>query len=225
MAFWNITPEEFGGILAFLNDENNDILKTDLPARFTNLCGAFHSKMVKALAAEQARANRSERTIERLNARLQGRVAEGMFVELDFSVVDLAKCVLYIMKVNDYYCSRDRLQQILFEAYSRWLADKSERLTSERPVAQEWGPHFWAVSHRLGNLNIAVSVEDYDCVRQKNPGVAKFLENVVKKYAPCSDKDLREMQKQSAPYRNALPKEGEKWGKPIKDSDIFAWKK
>lgn len=226
MAFWNLSPEELSVILAFVNDENDDILKTDLPQRFNNLTAAFQAKIIKALTAERSRVNRAEKSIERLNVRLQGRVAEGTFVELDFSAVDLAKCILYIMKVNNYYCTRDRIQCLLYEAYSRWLADKSERLTSEHPVAQDWGPHFWTVSHRLGNLSIAVSVDDWKVIAEKNPGVARFLENVVKKYAPCSDLELKSMLKQGAPYKNAVPKHvGEKWGKEIKDADIFAWKK
>ena len=227
MAFWNFTPEELSRILDFVNNDNEDVLTTDLPQRFSNLCSAFNAKLIKSVGVQRSRAVRAERTIERLRARLDGRVAEGSFVELDFDVVDLARCVLYIANVNNLFVTRNTLQYILYHAYARWLADNNERLTVQRPVVQEWGPHFWSVSHKIGNnMKISVTYDDYKKISEKNPGVAKFLENVVKKYATIPEAELKGILLQSAPYRNAVPVHaGEKWGKEIKDADIYAWKK
>ena len=227
MAFWNFTPEELSQILDFVNNDNEDVLKTDLPQRFSTLYAAFNTKLIKSVGLQRSRAARAERMTERLRARLAGRVAEGTFVELDFDVVDLARCVLYIANINNLYVTRNTLQYILYHAYARWLADNNERLTVQRPVVQEWGPHFWSVTHKIGNnMKISVTHDDYKKIAEKNPGVAKFLENVVKKYAAIPEAELKSILLQSAPYRNAVPAHaGEKWGREIKDADIYAWKK
>lgn len=233
MAFYNFTHEEIEKVLAFINDENQDVLKTDIPQRFINAAAAFSSKLYKVYGVEKSRLASSEKTIARLRTRLEGRTVEGQFVELDFDSLDIALCIVYLLKERNSYYSRNRVQYMLYEAYSRWLADHQERLTSEHPVAQEWGPHFWHISKKCGAVQPVTTIEDFRRVSSKNPGVAEFLKNVVNKYANWREEDMKKVFTDSVPYKNAMPKPADKavspgdtkWGHQIKDTDIFAWKK
>ena len=228
---YNFSPEDFQKIQAFANDESNEVLSTDLPQKFINLAAAFSSRLYRSYNNEKRRAAGAERTISRLRTRLDGRTSSGQFVELDFDSLDLALCIIYLIKERDACYSRAKVQYILFEAYARWLADHEERLTSEHPVAQEWGPHFWHISKKCGHVQPVTSVDDFRRVANRNPGVAEFLRNVVNKYADWSDEELKKTFIQSVPYQNARAKKdsmdpGEnKWGREIKDSDIYSWKK
>ena len=230
---YEFTPDEWQKILAFVNDDNNDVLSTDIPQRFINMSAAFSSRLYRAYGAEKRRSNSSERTIARMRARLEGRVADGQFVELDFDSLELALCIVYLLKERDAMYSRARVQYLLYEAYSRWLADKSERLTKEHPVAQEWGPHFWHISKTCGLVPPTTSIDDFRRVAEQKggDGVVAFLRNVVNKYVDWSDDELKKSFLQSVPFKNAKAKVDStdpnlrKWGREIKDADIFAWKK
>lgn len=226
MAFYILSPEELKGILDFVNNENNDVVSTDAPQRFMNIAAAFNAKMYKMMLHERNRAVRSERTVERMKTRLSKQSEAGDFVELKLDSIDLAKCIIYLLQEKEAYYTRNTVQYILFEAYATWLSEHSERLTSERPVAQEWGPHFWRVSNKLGKMSAKAGYDDWTRITSQNPGVAAFLRNVVGKYYDWKEADLKNMMKESVPYKNAARKgDDDKWGHPIKDADIFAWNK
>lgn len=225
MAFYQFSQEELDKVLAFVNNESNEILGSDSAQRFVNLAAAFHSKVLRAYGVTRGKLHSAERTISRQRVRLDGRVADGTFVELDFDSVDVALCLVYLLNEQNLYYSRERIQYLLYEAYSRWLADHSERLTTEHPVAQEWGPHFWHISKICGKTTPHVTIEHFRKVAAKNAGVAEFLRNVVTKYGSWTDAELKDAFVRSTPYVNAKNAGNGKWGREVKDADIFAWKK
>lgn len=229
MAFYNLSPEELQLVLGFVNDENNDILSTEIPQRFVGIAAAFSSRLIKSYKAEKSRALRLERVGNRLRGKMDKEVAEGKFAELKINIMQAALCVVYLLKENDYIYSRNKVQYLLYEAYSSWLADKKERIFDEHPVAQEWGPHFWAISKKIGFRAPVATIEDFKAVAEADSGVAAFLRNVVKKYGSWTEDALKTMHTESVPYKNAKPKKNAltaddaKWGKPIKDADICVW--
>lgn len=225
MAFYQFTHEELDKVLSFVNGENNDVLVDDTAKRFVNLAAAFNARVLTAYSVTRGKLGGAERTIARQKVRLEGRVAEGAFVELDFDSVDIALCLVYLLAEKNLFYSRERVQYLLYEAYSRWMADHSERLTTEHPVAQEWGPHFWHISKICGKATPRVTIENFRKVASKNAGVAEFLRNVVAKYSSWTDVELKEAFVRSTPYLNAKNAGNGKWGREIKDADIFAWKK
>lgn len=228
---YEFTPEELRLVMAFVNDEGADVLNTDAASRFMNISAAFSAKVLRAQRAEKRRVATLTRVNERMKARLETRALNDEYAELDFDSLDVALCIVYLIKENRFLYTRERVQYLLYEAYSRWLADHKERITFEHPVAQEWGPHFWHISKKCGKVAPVVSVENYKAIASRNPGLVKFLNNVVCKYADYSDADFKANFLQSVPYRNAMAKpdshnpEDRKWGRQIKDSDIFAWKR
>lgn len=231
MAFYRLTPDEMNLVLQFVNDENKDVLKTDIPQRFVNISAAFSSKLFKAYGLERGKAARLERVNTRVNARLEKQFADGNFAQLRMNVLDIALCIVYLLKEGDFYYSRNRIQYILYEAYCSWLVSKKERLFDAHPVAQEWGPHFWEISKRVGNIQPVTSIENFKVVAEKDAGVAEFLRNVVKKYGGWTEEALKTLHTDTVAYKNAMPKKrGEaltpnesKWGHIIKDADIYNW--
>lgn len=225
-----LSPEELNLVLRFVNDEGEEVLKSDVPQRLTNIYAAFCSRMGKVVAREHSRAVRAETTVERLRNRLYAKGEEGEFRQLGFSVMDVALCIVYLLKEKNFYYGRNIVQYILYFGYSRWLANHHERMFEEQPVAQEWGPHWWAISKKCTGVPPVTTYDDFKRIAERNSGVAAFLRNLVAKYGTWSEEDMKNVLLDSFPYKNAMAKKTaadpalQKWGRVIKDSDIFVWR-
>ena len=235
---YQMNQDEFLLVLAFINDDNAPVPPEDIAQRFIRISSAFSSRMCKAYLYEKSRNRATERMVERLRARadkaMSGQDGERRFNELRLDSLDLAYCIVFLMNAGNIYYSRNKVQYFLYELYRDWLIDHEERLTSEWPVAQEWGPHFWSISKKCDKIPPVVTGEQFQEIQKRmndaNPGIMVVLRNILKKYESWSESQLKELMTNSLPYQNAKAKTGrnivnegdEKWGHRIKDNEIFS---
>ena len=237
---YQMNQDEFMQVLAFINDDNAPVPPEDIAQRFVRISSAFSSRMQKAYMFEKSKNKATERMVERLRARADkamiGQDGVRRFCELRLNSLDLAYCIVFLMNVGNIYYSRDKVQYFLYELYRDWLISHEERLTSEWPVAQKWGPHFWSISKVFDNDKVppVVTGQQFQEIQKRmndaNPGIMVVLRNILKKYESWSESQLKELMTDSLPYQNAMAKTGsnivnegdEKWGHRIKDNEIFS---
>jgi len=232
---YDFTSEEFVQILAYVNGENDDVLKTDLIQRFINLNAAFSAKLYSSYRTAKGQVQRVERANERIRARYDKEIRsndqEGNYGQVNLTATEVAMCIVLLMKECGISYTRERVQFMMYEAYCSWLIRNRERLFKESPVAQRWGPHFWTVKDKITGTAPVTSGEEFHVIASQYSGIAVFLKNVVKKYAAISDDELRSMYMKSVPFKKAAPEKVDhdgnaiegKWNREIKDSDIVGW--
>lgn len=188
---------------------------------------------------ERVRANSAENTVSRLRERMSARDAKAkeerilqpvteMPQDKRIGEVEAALCIMYLLQEQGMYISRNKIQLLMYEAYCSWLSNNNEHLFRERPVAQEWGPHFWSIAKAVGDpergTSPKVNFTNFKAVAERNAGVAAYLKNLVAMYGPRKEEALRAMFVDTAPYKNALPDNNNgKWGGVISDDDIRRW--
>lgn len=221
----DLTQEEINQLIAYIREDKKDVLRTNIPSKLISLFMSFQDKMAKELRDSENRAFMLERKLDRFKEKEQEDIAQGNFAETDRDSYEVALCLLYcLQQVKTYKLTKSKLLYILYLAYASWLAGHKERLFAEHPVATEFGPQFWRVYKRL-NINTNVPYDVWKNMCEKNPGIARFLDNVAHKYYDYSEKMLREPIMKSEPYRHALPEKNHgKWNKEITDSEIFVWR-
>ena len=228
---YNITPEELNSVLSFVNGENDDVLKTDIPRRFMSVSFAFESKVLDAMRVARGALKAKERAFERIQGRLSSKVVNEEFGEQDLSSYDIARVVVYYLREKDRFESLRQVNFIMYHFYARWLHETMNRpWENDRPALQEWGPQFWGAANRLSKERIVTSYDDVQKIAQKpeyGPMMVAIIRNVVAKYCMDSERSLQAGVMDSFPYRNALKRKenaGAKWGEKISDSDLFNWK-
>ena len=232
---YDFTPEEFGQVLAFVNGESDDVLKTDIVQRFISLGAAFSAKLFSSYKTERGQKNSVTRANERILARYSKEIhrndEEGNYGQVNLTATEVAMCIVLLMKESGIPYTRERVQFMMYEAYCSWLTRNRERLFKESPVAQRWGPHFWTVKDKITSTAPVTSGDEFHAIASRYSGIALFLRNVVKKYAVMSDDELRSMYMKSVPFKKAAPEKVDhdgnaiegKWNREIKDSDIVGW--
>ena len=235
---YQMNQDEFAQVLAFINDDNASMPPEDIAQRFIRISSAFSSQMQKAYMFEKSKNKATERMVERLRARVEkamiGQDGVRRFYELRLNSLDLAYCIVFLMNAGNIYYSRNKVQYFLYELYRNWLISHEERLTSEWPVAQDWGPHFWSISKKCDKVPPVVTGQQFQEIQKRlndaNPEIMVALIKILDDYKDWSESQLKELMTNSLPYQNAMAKTGnnivnegdEKWGHRIKDNEIFS---
>ena len=221
----SITPEELLEIENFLENGNAEFLKGTAGKSLTALFYAVQRK-TNEVASRLATENYSlTRKVEMHKQREDHLVQEGVFSELDFDSVDIARCLLYCLRQNKAYkLTSGKLLLVLYEAYGSWLGSKRQRLFDEHPVCGQYGPMFWKVFKRV-DVRVSVPYDAYKLIAEKNAGVVKFLSNVAAKYADRDEKSLAGDILRSKPYKEHVAARNKgKWNGEIPDNEIYLWK-
>lgn len=229
---YQLTPEELTSILSFVNGENADVLKTDIPKRFMSLSGAFQAKILDAMNTARSRCHQRERTIERMQNRLADKVNAGEFGELNLTSTSVALAIIYLLREAGRYESKRQVNFILYQFYARYLHETMNRpWENDRPLLQEWGPQFWGASNGISKPeNGPGTYEDLNRLSRYpecGPMLVGLLRSVVKKYSRDSERKLELDIKDTFPYQKALKHKeetGAKWGEKISDTDLWWWK-
>jgi uncharacterized phage-associated protein len=225
MAANALTPEQMTKITRYIDGEKDAEIDDETLALFDALHYKLHRKIYENLSREQKKSRRLETKAERLEDKLKAADAadaEG-FTEAGLDSADVAACLAAETRnVTQKGISRSRMLTLTYMAYVSWLGNKKQRLFLEHPVATQYGPIFWRAYKKV-NPETEADEDAFRRVADQNPGAAAFLRNVAKKYHDADERMMANFIKNSAPYKNALPKEGEKWCKTIQDDDIYAW--
>lgn len=224
--FYNLEEKGIKEVLDFINHESDTVPAQDTVQSFMNVCFALQSEIAKAYRKRVSELSSKERCIERLQAKIdkfENRTPKS-FDLVNLDSIDVARCIIYLIRSREAYYTRNTVQYMLYEAYASWLCSKKERLFDDKAQAQEWGPHFWHVSNKLGNMTkMHVDCNDWKIVAERYPDIAAFLKNVVNKYISWSEKEFKEKLTSELAYKNAKPrKPGDKWGQKLSDDDIFS---
>lgn len=226
MALIEFTPQQIESLNDFLSGGNLSALTDGSLKYFFTVSDALKNKLLSSCADREKVISRQENTIQRLRNKKEKEFLEGNFVELGWDSLDLAYYLLYcLQQLKTYRLSKTKVVYLLFEAYSSWLASKGEKICIECPVATPEGPWFWRVSNRI-NINEIRPFSDVEKVKNVNPGLAKFLGNVARKYYDYSDSQLKAYFCKQSFYKEAKPeKNNGKWNKILSDTQIYSWKK
>lgn len=223
---YELTPKELQDIIAYVRDDDTQVLDTGAVERFTNLASALSRKLLEDTRHLSKANGTMRRRLDRYEAREQAAIDSEGFPSLDFDSLDIASALLYqLQQLKTYRLTPEKLNLILYGMYASWLAGKRQRLFLEHPQATPWGPRFWRVFKRISDVNLRVPYELWQNLTEKDTAVAGFIKRYAEKYYDTKEKDLLDFFKKSKPYKNATAdKNGGKWNKEIPDSEIFAWK-
>lgn len=223
--FYDITPEELQSIKEFV--ENNAPVNSETVEKFMALSFATMKKLQQRLYEAKNENFKLQRRLEHYQKKDKGALPDTVpaFSDTGYDSADIAAALTFcLQELNSYKLNKTKVNLILYEMYASWLASKRQRLFTEHPVANEWGPQFWRVFKRI-DPRIRYQKDSYIKVAEVNPGVAAFIKNAAHKYYDYSLSDLKKLFLNSAPYKNAMPSNNNgKWGKEISDSDIYVWK-
>lgn len=219
-----LTQEELTALQAFARGESKDI-DPDVVKKLSILHAEVELNLLKSYSGTRKRNAMLTERVERYRDKDRVRVAEGNFDETGLDSFEVAQGLLYqLQQLKTYRLTKSKVISILYEMYASWLHSKKERLFLENPVATEYGPQFWRVFKRL-DTRAAVPYQVWKDLCEKKPGVAKFCQNAAEKYYDYKESDLQTPVLKSFPYRNATKENnGGKWGKPLSDAEIYAWK-
>lgn len=220
-----LKQDEIELILAYIREDNEEVFRTNIPEKLTALYYTFQKKLEKELRESNNKIFALERKLDRFKKAEKEEVANGNFMETERDSYEVALVLLYcLQQLKTYRLTKTKFLYILYNAYASWLAGRKERLFTEHPVATKFGPQFWRVYKRI-SLQAQVPYEYWSSFCKKNAGVARFLDNVARKYYDYSENMLKDPIMKSAPYLHALPEHNDgKWNKEITDSDIFVWR-
>ena len=229
---YNFTAEEIAGIISFVNGENNDILRTDVPKRFLSMSNAFQARVLENMHSARNACRSKDRTIARMQKRFAGNVNAGEFGEVNLRSIDVAMAVIYLLREKQRFEGMRQVNFILYQFYARYLHETLTRPWEvDRPALQEWGPQFWSASNKLQHVPYGAGIyDDYRKIleiKEIGPMMGKILANVVSKYCALSERELQKECVESFPYQNALKRKNDsdgKWGEKISDSDLYWWK-
>lgn len=226
----SFTPEDLRSVFNYLEDGDMKAVNSGAAARLVALASITARKMGEDAKKYYTKSASMEKRLERKKANEEKLTQQGVFAESELDSVDVAASLLFCLQQRAegstrIRISRGMLQAILYEMYASWLASKRERLFSEHPVATSWGPHFWRVYKHLPDTGMPVSYDVYKRVAEQNPGVAAFCKNAANKYFDWKEKDLRDPQLKSEPFRAASAERNRgKWNTQLDDALIYAWK-
>lgn len=219
------SQQELDALIRFINGEDASVLEGDAVDRLFSFTRSVERALEK-YAKDTLRRNRN--MAARLDDLRNKKIKEyeaGNYTCLEYDSLALARAITYCLKAQHQYCTKLKVNLILYHCYCSWLYRYGERLTMESPVAQEKGPWFWKVMKDLeipqnAPTNWLSDVGGY------NPGLREYLKNATAKYGAYSEDDLAKAALQSRPYRNAhKDNNGGKWNKPINDRDIYIYQK
>lgn len=226
MALFALTEQQIRDLNDFLEGTSTSVISDGTLKYFFAVSSQLRNQLLKTAVTSVGQKERAEAKLEQLKAKQVKKYEQGSFTELGFDSLELAACLTYyLQQMKAWKLSKAKVEYILFEAYASWLESKGERLCVEAPVATSLGPWFWRVSHRL-NLDVKRTYDDVRKIQEQNPGVAKFLENVARKYYDYSESQLKNYFCKQQFYREALPEmNGGKWNKTLSDASIWQWKR
>lgn len=228
METTGLTQQQMDRIVNYINGVKDATMNEEIITLFDGLYFRLHRRIMHNLIQE-------EKKNERLNVRIAKMQEKSKITKTtDENVegysctgldsVDIAGCLAFEMQALCHKgVQKSKILRILYIMYASWLASKKERLCLEHPVATERGPMFWRAYKKIDPMTI-IGPEHHKNVASQNPSVATFIRNTARKYYDIDDKDLEDYINSGAPYKNALPRKGEKWCKPLSDNDIYLWK-
>lgn len=223
--FYEIKPEELTQIEEFANEQRPDI-SNDALTNFNNLYWALQRQLGKKMKALESKNASLQNRLERLKNKEEKKASEGAFLERDVDSVDVARVILFYLQNTMKNVNRSKVNAILYEMYSTWLAQNHERLFIEHPKATQYGPQFWRAYNHT-DINKLVRYDDIKDFAEKNTDIMAFAKNTTNKYRDVPVKTMNARFINSIAFKNATPdeKKGEKWTKELSDADIYKWKK
>lgn len=225
MSGYTLNQKEMDRLIAYLNDEDPDVIHTDIPKRYLHVAYDLQKKMLSDLSSVWKGNTSLKKQIDRLKGSKTEAYAGGNFAEHEggFHDTDIALIAIRHFRGMNARYSLEKVIHVVYLAYAVFL-QQGVRLTIEHPQAWEKGPWFWRVSSRMKDGLYAEP--DPDAVRdinRRDPAVSAIVKNICAKYR---DVDTRDMLVRSKPFKeNDKEHNGGKWNREIPDSEIWAWQK
>lgn len=227
---YELTTEQLGKILDYLNGKNGTPLDMEAAKQLMNISNALSRALLQENYGLKGRNRTLTRQVERMRERLtkeqKALVDESAFDCTGLDSLDVAMALLYSLQQTRAWISKTKFMMILYMAYSSWLYHQNQRLFIETPQAIESGPIFWRVSGKAESVVTPVSRDWWLKLSGQSPAIAAFLHNYAIKYCNQSEADLVKYVTNGSPFRIAMEnarKNGKKaW--TISDKDIWLWK-
>lgn len=223
--FYELTPRELEGIIAYVRDNDTSVLQSDAIGKFMNLSSVLGKKLRDDAIRNARRAETAESRLQKIREKDLETFKNEEIPGTGIDSLPVAIALLYqlqVMKASGL--TKKKLNYILYRMYAEWLAGHDERLVTEHPVATPWGPFFWRVENQIKSTTLRVSYDDWKNFAFDHPAIAGFIKTYAGKHGNDNEKDMKEFLMSSKPYRNSKPKKGGKWNAELSDHEIREWK-
>ncbi len=225
---YNLDPQQLQRLVEFAENDRAE-LDFEAVSALHELYHAVQRNCIKRYTGISKRNALLTERLEKYKEREQRKVDTGEFPGTGFTSVEVARALLYQMQKDPTTkISVGKLILTLYYMYASWLYSSKERLFSEHPTANSFGAQLNDVRahYKESNLYERVPYATWKAFCEKNPGVAAYVENAAAKYSRMTYNELQSEILNSNAYQNASRENNNgKWGKEIKDADIYQWKK
>ena len=196
---------------------------------FFRLSEAVKRKLLNDAITQEAKASRAQAKLDRIKDKQDGKILAGEFDCLGLDTITLAWAVLWsAFKQGLQVKNKTTFRLLVYAVYCTWLGSTRQRATVEKPAAQPvYGPVLLSMlNERKVSFTAKPTPKEYTEIQTLSPGLAKTIDNTVRKYLSLPLGDVKEyFMGEGSPYQK-MEKECELQHKalPIPDSDIYLWK-
>lgn len=145
-----------------------------------------------------------------------------------YTTFDVAMYMVDVLKEKDIRFSIAKVQQLLYIVYGVYLTAYDERLLSDHPAAQYYGPFFPYLEEDLLQMDmyqVAINtnqVQEEELKKIKgDPKLNDVLEFVIYHFADLTFNELQDLLRdEDSAWKKACDRKDFRWGDYITDEDI-----